>query len=116
MAILCVLSPAGLFNDSVGFVSSGLGLQSHLESVRAHATILLRSVTWLGTARSVVGVLLGPLTGLLDGAVLVVLPVVSNSLVKRVLNVGGRHEGLDRKEHLRRQSKGFSWFSGHLQP
>ena len=50
-------------------------------------------------ARSVVRILLSPLFGLLDGAVFVVLPVISHRLVKRVVHVGGRHQGLDREQH-----------------
>lgn len=49
-------------------------------------------------ARSIVGVLLGPLLGLVNRAILVVLPVVGNSLIKRVVYVGCGHKGLDGEE------------------
>ena len=48
---------------------------------------------------SVASVLLGPFASLLNRTVFVVLPVIGNSLVERVVYVGGGHEGLDRKEH-----------------
>ena len=56
-------------------------------------------MTRLQSVRSDVGVLLGPLTSLLNGSVLVLLPVVSHGLVKGVIDVGSRHEGLDGQEH-----------------
>ena len=68
---------------------------------RAQGLILLRSDDWSRPARSVVGVLLGPLAGTLNCASLVVLPVLSNGLIERVIDVGGRHQGLNRKKNLR---------------
>ena len=56
---------------------------------------LLRSSDAVSRARSVVGVLDGPLAGLLDGTVLVALPVLSNGFIKRIVAVGGAHKGLD---------------------
>ena len=44
---------------------------------------------------SVVGVLLGPFLGLLDGVLLILFPVVGDSLVERVVAVGGGEECLD---------------------
>jgi hypothetical protein len=52
------------------------------------------------SARSTVCILLSPLSSLLDGSGLVRFPVIGNGLVQRVINVGGRHEGLDREKHL----------------
>ena len=53
---------------------------------------------------SVVGVLLSPLFGLLDSFALVVFPVVSDCLVKGIITVRGRHEGLDGEEDLDKKS------------
>ena len=47
---------------------------------------------------SVIGVLEGPLLGLLDGAVLVSLPGIRNFLVQRIVQVGERHQGLNGEE------------------
>ena len=44
---------------------------------------------------SVVGVLLGPLLGFLDGLSFVVLPVVGDGLVQGVVAVWSRHQSLD---------------------
>ena len=62
--------------------------------------IRLRSSGEVSLARSIVGVLGGPLAGLSDGTVLVVLPVLGNGLIERVIAVGGRHQSLDGEEHL----------------
>ena len=53
----------------------------------------------LCACRSVVGVLLRPLLGLIDGSLLVSSPVVGNCLIEWVVAVGCRHQGLDREEH-----------------
>jgi hypothetical protein len=45
------------------------------------------------------GVLQGPLLGLLDGSLLVLLPVVSDLLVQGVVQVWQRHQGLDGEQH-----------------
>ena len=65
----------------------------------SHGATLLRSSVAVSRARSVVGVLVGPLAGLSDGTVLVVLPVLSHGLVERIFAVRGRHKGLDREKH-----------------
>lgn len=49
---------------------------------------------------SVVGILLGPLFGLLDSFALVVFPVFCDCLIKRIITVRGRHESLDGEEDL----------------
>ena len=49
---------------------------------------------------SVVGILLGPLFGLLNGFALVVFPVISDCLVKGIITVRGGHEGLNGEENL----------------
>lgn len=45
------------------------------------------------------GMLESPLLGLLDGTFLVLLPVVGDLLIQGVVQVGQRHQGLDREEH-----------------
>lgn len=49
--------------------------------------------------RSIVSILLGPLTSFIDCLVLVVLPVVGDGLIKGVIAVRGGHEGLDGEKH-----------------
>ena len=49
---------------------------------------------------SVVGILLSPFLGLLDGVLLILLPVVSDGLVERVVAVGSRQKCLDGKQDL----------------
>ena len=48
-----------------------------------------QSITAANVAQSVVGVLYGPLAGLLNSSVLITLPVVGNSLIERIVHVGG---------------------------
>lgn len=38
-----------------------------------------------------------------DGTGLIVLPVVGDGLVKRIVDVGSRHQGLDREKDLTRR-------------
>jgi len=52
-----------------------------------------------GVNRSLRGVLECPLLGFPDGALLVLLPVVSDRLVQGVVEVGERHQGLDGEQH-----------------
>ena len=47
---------------------------------------------------SLIGILESPFLGLLDGTILVLLPVVSNFLVKWIIQVWKWHQGLDREE------------------
>ena len=60
---------------------------------------------WRGSAghcyhlRSVVSVLLGPLSGALNCTVLIVFPVIGHSLIQRVINVRCGHQSLDRQEN-----------------
>jgi len=44
---------------------------------------------------SVIGILKGPVLGLLDGIFLIGFPVVSNFLIQRIIQVGKGHQGLD---------------------
>lgn len=53
----------------------------------------------MACVRSLVGVGHSPLSGLLDGTISVGLPEVGDLLVKGVVKVGGREEGLDREQH-----------------
>jgi hypothetical protein len=46
-----------------------------------------------------IGILDGPLSGLLDGTIGVSLPEVSDLLVQGVIEVGCGKEGLNREEH-----------------
>jgi len=50
------------------------------------------------SSNSVVGVLKGPLLGLLESTFLILLPVVSDLLVKGIIEVGSGHKCLDRKK------------------
>ena len=45
------------------------------------------------------GVLHGPLLGFSHSSALIFLPVIGDSLIERIVNVWGRHQSLDRKEH-----------------
>ena len=70
---------------------------------RSRAINLIDRTWWPAIASptvcSLVGVLLSPLLGLGDGALLIGLPVVGNTLVEWVINVWCRHQGLDGEEH-----------------
>jgi hypothetical protein len=44
---------------------------------------------------SLVGILHCPISGLLDGTICVLLPEISDLLVKRVVKIWSREEGLD---------------------
>jgi len=48
---------------------------------------------------SLVGILLSPLSGLVDGSLLVGLPVVGNALIEWVIAVWCRHQSLDGKQN-----------------
>ena len=48
---------------------------------------------------SLVSILSSPLFGLLDGTVLVTLPVISDSLIKWIIAIWCRHQGLDWEQH-----------------
>jgi len=59
---------------------------------------LQRFQTGLSLARSVVGVLQGPLLGSVDGGCLIGLPGISDLLIQRIIQVWQGHQGLDRKQ------------------
>ena len=50
--------------------------------------------------RSVVGVLLRPLTSLLHSTIFIRLPVISHRFIKRVIHIGSRHQSLDWEQNL----------------
>ena len=52
---------------------------------------------------SVVGILLSPLLGFLNGFVLIAPPVFGDLLIKRIITVRGGHESLDGEEDLRKK-------------
>jgi hypothetical protein len=58
-----------------------------------------RCQTGLCLARSVVGVLQGPLLGLLDCGLLISFPGIGDLLIQRIIQIWQGHQGLNRKQH-----------------
>ena len=91
------------FSQILGFQSCLGALETFLRSTvepRVLSPSVLGNHAVAGSMHSsVVSVLHGPLAGLVDGATLITLPVISDSLSQWVINVRRRHQSLNRDEH-----------------